>query len=149
MGREWKVRRGKQRDEMRGLRREAILITVLCESLCGFNSVSFTAGAISAVLRKETLPSLHTHTCTYSTNTQSAFSAGQLQVNAPLAFSQFSSLHRSTWATGAIGHQWDQQSFLRQPSSLSLSSHGSQACGAEPWCVSDCETKPDLQEIVV
>lgn len=91
MGREWKERRGNQRDEMRGQKRRAILISLLCESLCGFNGLSFTAGANSAVLRKDTV-----------------LSTSWIQVNAPLAFGQFSSLHRSTWATGAIGLQWDQ-----------------------------------------
>ena len=51
---------------MRGQWRGAILITPLCESRCGFNGVSFTAGVNSAVLKTDTVLSLRTHTCTYT-----------------------------------------------------------------------------------
>lgn len=61
---EWGVRRGHLRDEMRGRGTRAILIILLCESLCGFNGLSFTAGISSAALRTDNMLALHT--CTYS-----------------------------------------------------------------------------------
>lgn len=48
---------------MRGQERGAILITLLCKSLCGFNGFSFTAGVNSAVLRTDNISlSLRAHT---------------------------------------------------------------------------------------
>lgn len=46
----------------RGQQEGAILITLLSESLSGFNGSSFTAGVNSAVLRAENLPGTHAPT---------------------------------------------------------------------------------------
>lgn len=43
--------------------RGAILITLLSESLCGFNGLTFTAGTVSAVFRTDSMSVQSTHTC--------------------------------------------------------------------------------------
>lgn len=83
--------------EMRWQRRGAVLITPLCESLCGFNGVSVTAGANPVVLSLDTIHATHTHT---------------------------HNLYCST--TVAVGLKWHQQSFWTTPSSLLVASEAEQ-----------------------
>lgn len=92
----------------------------------------------------------YTHTCstcTYSPCIQSVSLPADFRSVHPLALSQFSSLHRSTWLNRVIGLQWDQQScWNNSPPYWCL------ICKAKQgwvWFGSDWEAKAKLKKIPV
>lgn len=124
MGREWKVRRGNQKDEMRGQKRGATLITPALWVSLWFNGLSFKAGTNSTVLRTDTMLSLHTDTSTYSTCSLSLYQQASGQCTPSLqSIWLIASFHMGYWSyrtsAGPVV-------ILKQPSSL-LSSLWSQA----------------------
>lgn len=89
------------------------------ESLWFIWCASFTAGVISVVLRMDTMPFLHTHTCTHMQHTYThshVHTCYYIHIQYSLSLYQlpsrhFNSLHHFTWINEGAGHQWGQWSF--------------------------------------